>query len=164
MTLKLRVKPEHKLTTGIGPLLDGKSTYKWTATTTATPQLSSKLICGRLFYGVIVCILVMMVSMSVFWSLLASSITALGHFLLQQLGLRCRLKCDSSICIPTLRALNPLCCAVSQFRLCTYSSISFPTLHCSSHSSTHGIVYPSLPGCDSSIEILHCLHMIRQVQ
>ena len=68
MTLKLRVKPEHKLTTGIGPLLDGKSTYKWTATTTATPQLSSKLICGRLFLwrhclysgndGVNVCILV----------------------------------------------------------------------------------------------------------
>ena len=99
----------------------------------------------------------MMVSMSVFWSLLASSITALGHFLLRQLGARCRLKCDSSICIPTRSA-------PSQFLLCTYSSISFPTLHCSSHSSTHGIVYSALPGCDSSIEILHCLHMIRQVQ
>ena len=106
-----------------------------------------------------VCILVMMVSMSVFWywSLLASSITALGHFLLRQLGALCRLKCDSSICIPTRSA-------PSQFLLCTYSSISFPTLHCSSHSSTHCIVYPALPGCDSSIEILHCLHMIRQVQ
>ena len=88
-----------------------------------------------------VCILVMMVSMSVFWywSLLASSITALGHFLLRQLGAVCRLKCDSSICIPTRSA-------PSQFLLCTYSSISFPTLHCSSHSSTHCIVYPHYRG------------------
>ena len=88
-----------------------------------------------------VCILVMMVSMSVFWywSLLASSITALGHFLLRQLGALCRLKCDSSICIPTRSA-------PSQFLLCTYSSISFPTLHCSSHSSTHCIVYPHYRG------------------
>ena len=112
--------------------------------------------------GANVCILVMMVSMPVFWCwlLLASSITALGHFLPRQLGLRCRLKCDSSICIPTLRTAPRL----HSYSVAHLSSISSPTLRCSSHSSTHGIVYPALPGCDSSIEILHCLHMIRQVQ
>ena len=104
----------------------------------------------------------MMVSMPVFWYWLlpASSITALGHFLPRQLGLRCRLKCDSSICIPTLRTAPRL----HSYSVAHLSSISSPTLRCSSHSSTHGIVYPALPGCDSSIEILHCLHMIRQVQ